>query len=193
MDWATFNRMLRPNDAGPKLESTLDLAAATTMPDNTPNDVLQKILGETKTIAAVGVSTNPIRPSYFVIRYLHYRGYNMIPVNPAYAGTELFGKKVVANLSDIPKDQPVEMVEVFRKPSAVPDILDDALANLSGLKTLWMQFGIYNEDAASTARARGLQVVQDRCPKIEFQRLFGELRKAGINTGIISSKLPEWM
>ncbi len=163
------------------------------MPDNTPNDVLQKILGETKTIAAVGVSTNPIRPSYFVIRYLHYRGYNMIPVNPAYAGTELFGKKVVANLSDIPKDQPVEMVEVFRKPSAVPEILDDALAHLSGLKTLWMQFGIYNEDAASAARAHGLQVVQDRCPKIEFQRLFGELRKAGINTGIISSKLPEWM
>jgi predicted CoA-binding protein len=163
------------------------------MPDNTPNDVLRKILGETKTIAAVGVSTNPIRPSYFVIRYLHYRGYNMIPVNPVYAGAELFGKKVVASLSDIPVDQPVDMVEVFRKPSAVPAILDDALAHLSGLKTLWMQFGIYNEDAASVARARGLQVVQDRCPKIEFQRLYGELRKAGINTGIISSKLPEWM
>ena len=163
------------------------------MPDNTPNDVLKKILGETKTIAAVGVSKNPIRPSYFVIRYLHYRGYNMIPVNPAYAGTELFGNKVVASLSDIPNDQPVEMVEVFRKPNAVPEILDEALANLRGLKTLWMQFGIYNEDAASVARARGLQVVQDRCPKVEFQRLYGELRKAGINTGIISSKLPEWM
>lgn len=163
------------------------------MPDNTPNDVLQKILGETKTIAAVGVSKNPIRPSYFVIRYLHYRGYNMIPVNPAYAGTELFGKKVVASLSDIPVDQPVDMVEVFRRPDAVPAILDEALAHLSGLKTFWMQFGIYNEEAASAARARGLQVVQDRCPKIEYQRLFGELRKAGINTGIISSKLPEWM
>ena len=162
------------------------------MPDNTPNDILLKILGETKTIAAVGVSTNPIRPSYFVIRYLHYRGYNMIPVNPNYAGTELFGKKVLASLSDIPVDQPVEMVEVFRKSNAVPAILDDALAHLSGLKTVWMQFGIYNEAAASFARTRGLQVVQDRCPKLEFQRLYGELRKAGINTGVISSKLPEW-
>jgi predicted CoA-binding protein len=163
------------------------------MPDNTPNDILRKILSETKTIAAVGVSTNPIRPSYFVIRYLHYRGYNMIPVNPTYAGSELFGKKVLSSLSDIPADQPVEMVEVFRKANAVPAILDDALEHLSGLKTLWMQFDIYNEDAASVARARGLQVVQDRCPKLEFQRLSGELRRAGINTGIISSKLPEWM
>ncbi len=163
------------------------------MPDATPNEVLRKILGETRTIAAVGVSTNPIRPSYFVIRYLHYRGYNMIPVNPMYEGVELFGNRVVASLSDIPKDQPVEMVEVFRKPDAVPAILDEALAHLNSLRTLWMQFGIYNENAAASARACGLQVVQDRCPKIEYQRLFGELRKAGINTGIISSKLPEWM
>ena len=84
------------------------------------------------------------------------------------------------------------MVEVFRKPDVVPGILDEALQHLNGLKTLWMQFGIYNEDAAQTAREAGLQAVQDRCPKIEYQRLFGELRKAGINTGIISSKLPEW-
>ena len=163
------------------------------MPDNTPNDVLAKILSETKTIAAVGVSTNPIRPSNFVFRYLHYRGYNVIPVNPAYAGDELFGMKVVAGLSDIPSDQSVEMVEVFRKPGAVPGILDDALLYLTGLRTLWMQFGIYNDEAADIARTRGLQVVQDRCPKLEYQRLFGELRKAGINTGVISSKIPMWM
>ena len=163
------------------------------MPDNTPNDVLAKILSETKTIAAVGVSTNPIRPSYFVFRYLHYRGYNVIPVNPAYVGDELFGMKVVAGLSDIPDDQSVEMVEVFRKPGAVPGILDDALLYLTGLRTLWMQFGIYNDEAATIAQSRGLQVVQDRCPKMEYQRLFGELRKAGINTGVISSRIPMWM
>jgi len=163
------------------------------MPDDTPNPVLRKILEETRTIAAVGVSTNPIRPSYFVVRYLHYRGFNMIPVNPVYAGAQMFGREVVASLSDIPKGQAVDMVEVFRRSEAVPGILDEALEHLTGLKTLWMQFGIYNEDAAATGRAAGLQVVQDRCPKIEYQRLFGELRKAGINTGIISSKLPEWM
>ena len=163
------------------------------MPDNTPNHVLRKILGETKTIAAVGVSTNPVRPSYFVIRYLHYRGYNMIPVNPVYAGQKMFGKEVLPSLADIPKDQSVDMVEVFRRSDAVPGILEEALQHLNGLKTLWLQFGIYNEEAAQTARDAGLQAVQDRCPKIEYQRLFGELRKAGINTGIISSKLPEWV
>lgn len=161
------------------------------MPDNTPNETLRDILAETKTIAAVGVSTNPVRPSYFVVRYLHYRGFNVIPVNPAYAGQKIFGKEVLASLADIPEDQTVDMVEVFRRSEAVPGILEEALEHLSGLKTLWMQFGIYNEEAAATARAAGLRVVQDRCPKIEYQRLFGELRKAGIYTGIISSKLPE--
>ena len=161
------------------------------MSDDTPDDTLRGILAETKTIAAVGVSTNPVRPSFFVMRYLHYRGYDMIPVNPAYAGQKIFGREVVANIADVPKDQPIDMVEVFRRPEAVPGILDEALTHLNGLKTLWMQFGIYNEQAAVVARANGLRVVQDRCPKVEYQRLFGELRKAGINTGIISSKLPE--
>lgn len=160
------------------------------MADSTPNDTLRNILLETRTIAAVGVSTNPVRPSFFVIRYLHYRGYRMIPVNPAYAGQKLFGQTVVSSLAEIPKKQKVDMVEVFRRPEAVPGILDDALEHLSGVKTLWMQFGIYHEQA-ETARAAGIQVVQDRCPKVEYQRLFGELRKAGINTGIVSSKLPE--
>ena len=161
------------------------------MPDNTSDETLRRILRKTRTIAVVGVSTNPVRPSYFVMRYLHYRGYDMIPVNPVYAGETLFGSEVVASLADIPKDRQVEMVEIFRRSEMVPDILDDALKNLNGLQTLWMQFGIYNADAEKTARAAGLDVVQDRCPKVEYQRLFGELRKAGINTGIISSKLPE--
>ena len=161
------------------------------MADDTSNDTLLGILRDTRTIAAVGVSTNPVRPSYFVARYLHYRGYRVIPVNPAYVGQEVFGQTVVASLADIPKDLQVDMVDVFRRPKAVPGILKEALEHLNGVRTLWMQFGIYCEEAAKTARAAGLQVVQDRCPKVEYQRLFGELRKAGINTGIVSSKLPD--
>ena len=163
------------------------------MADDTSNETLLGILRDTKTIAAVGVSTNPVRPSFFVARYLHYRGYRVIPVNPAYAGQKVFGQTVVANLADIPKDVQVDMVDVFRRAEAVPGILQEALENLNGVKTLWMQFGIYCEEAAKTGRAAGLRVVQDRCPKVEYQRLFGELRKAGINTGIVSSKLPDLM
>ena len=163
------------------------------MPDDTPNEILREILAETKTIAAVGVSTNPVRPSFFVARYLHYRGYRVIPVNPAYAGRELFGERVAAGFDDLPSDARIDMVEIFRRAEFVPEIVDAAMAALPDLKTVWLQFGIYHEEAAAKARAAGLRVVQDRCPKIEFQRLFGELRKAGINTGIVSSKRPEWV
>lgn len=163
------------------------------MPDKTSDDTLRCILRDTKTIAAVGMSTNPVRPSYFVMRYLHHRGYQMIPINPVYAGQTLFGEEILASLSDIPKDRSVDMVEVFRRSEMVPGILAEALEELPGVKTLWMQFGIYNQEAEKTARAAGLEVVQDRCPKVEYQRLFGELRKAGFNTGIISSKLPKQM
>lgn len=157
------------------------------------DEYLETILGETRTIAAVGVSTNPVRASYFVMRYLHYRGYTMIPINPVYAGKTIFGQKVLADFSEIPQGTAVDMVEIFRRAEFVPDIVDDALAHLApGLKTIWMQFGIRHAQAAAKARTAGLNVVEDRCPKIEYQRLFGELRKAGINTGIISSKLPRW-
>lgn len=163
------------------------------MADDTPNEVLREILGDTKTIATVGVSTNPVRASYFVARYLHYRGYKVIPINPVYAGVEMFGSPVLASLADIPSDIRVDMVDVFRKPDAIPAILEETLEHLPHVRTFWMQFGIYHQEVAEKARAAGMRVVQDRCPKVEFQRLFGELRKVGINTGIVSSKLPEWM
>ncbi|MEM7068559.1 MAG: CoA-binding protein [Pseudomonadota bacterium] len=154
---------------------------------------IKRVLSETKTIAVVGVSNNPVRASYFVARYLHYRRFDIIPINPAYAGKEMFGKKILASVSDIPKNVQVDMVDIFRRAEFVPEIVDEAITHLiPGLKTIWMQFGIRHEEAASIARQAGLQTVEDRCPKIEYQRLFGELRKAGINTGIISSKLPEW-
>lgn len=154
----------------------------------TPQDKLHReILAETQTIACVGVSLNPVRPSNYVARYLSLRGYRVIPVNPGHAGKTLYGARVLARLSDI--DGPVDMVDIFRRSEHVLPIVAEALEHLEGLRTIWMQIGVRNEAAAALAKARGLNVVQDRCPKIEYQRLFGELRKGGFNTGIISSRL----
>ena len=151
------------------------------------DETLKTILGRTKVIAVVGVSTNPVRPSYFVARYLSLKGYTVIPVNPGHAGKMLFGQTIRASLSDI--TEPVDMVDIFRRSDAVPAIVDDALENLPNLKTIWMQIGVEHPDAAAKAQARGIDVVMNRCPKIEYQRLFGELRMGGFNTGVISSKL----
>ncbi|MEM6637339.1 MAG: CoA-binding protein [Pseudomonadota bacterium] len=150
---------------------------------------LRGVLKSTKVVAAVGVSTNPVRASYFVARYLALKGFEVIPVNPAYAGDKVFGAKIYPSLSDIPDPERVDMIDIFRRPSAVPPIVDEALAVLPKLRTVWMQIGVIHAEAAAKAQAAGLTVIQDRCPKIEYQRLFGELRKAGFNTGVISSRL----
>ncbi|WP_416368808.1 CoA-binding protein [Tritonibacter mobilis] len=149
--------------------------------------LLKDVLRRTHSIAVVGVSTNPVRPSYYVARYLSLKGYRVIPVNPGHAGKELFGETIRANLSDI--DVPVDMIDIFRRPEAVPEIVDEALAVFPALQTIWMQIGVEHAEAAAKAEARGLTVIQNRCPKIEYQRLFGELRQGGFATGIISSKL----
>ena len=150
--------------------------------------LLTAILRRTKVIAAVGVSPNPVRPSHYVARYLSLKGYRVIPVNPGHAGETLFGERVVANLTDI--DAPVDMIDLFRRSEHVPPIVEAALAAFpETLQTVWMQIGVENADAAAMAEARGCTVIQNRCPKIEHQRLFGELRKAGFSTGIISSRL----
>ncbi len=154
-----------------------------------PLPLLRKILTDVKTIAAVGISPNPVRPSHFVGRYLSERGYRIIPVNPGHAGKELFGERVWPDLASIPPQAHVEMVDIFRRSEHVLPIVEEALAHLPDLKVIWMQIGVENEEAARLAEARGVTVIQNRCPKIEHQRLFGELRKAGFNTGIISSKL----
>jgi len=157
---------------------------------NDPSDaVLRDILKTTKTIACVGVSCNPVRPSYFVARYLSHRGYRVIPVNPGQAGKVLFGEEIRASLSDIPKNTHVDMIDLFRRSEHVPPIVKEAIACFPNLKTIWMQIGVQNPQAAEFARAQGLRVIENRCPKIEHQRLFGELRKGGFNTGIISSRL----
>lgn len=148
---------------------------------------LRNILEETKVVAVIGVSANPVRPSYFVARYLGLRGYRVIPINPGLAGQTLFGETVYADVSAIPDD--VDMVDIFRRSDAVPDIVDASLARWPDLKTIWMQIGVMHAEAAALAQARGVSVIQDRCPKIEYQRLFGELRMGGFATGVISSKL----
>ncbi|MCE8516305.1 CoA-binding protein [Ruegeria pomeroyi] len=156
------------------------------MPDYS-DDHLKQILKRTKVIAVVGVSMNPVRPSYYVARYLGLKGYRVIPVNPGHAGQRLFGETVRAGLSEI--SEPVDMVDIFRRSDAVPAIVEEALEVFPGLKTIWMQIGVEHAEAAAQAEARGIDVIQNRCPKIEYQRLFGELRMGGFATGIISSKL----
>lgn len=162
------------------------------MADPVSDTELRRILRDTKTIVALGVSPNPVRPSHFVARYLSMRGYRVIPINPGHAGKELFGETILGSLADVPADIEVDMLDVFRRSEFVPDIYRDACAHLPTLKTLWLQVGIQHDETAAKARADGCTVIQDRCPKIESQRLFGELRNAGFNTGVISSRLPDW-
>lgn len=151
------------------------------------DDFLKTILRRARRIAVVGVSMNPVRPSYYVARYLSLKDYEVVPVNPGHAGEQLFGTKVVGSLAEI--EGPVDMVDVFRRPEHVPPIVDQALALFPQLQTIWLQIGVVHEGAAATAQAKGVDVVMDRCPKIEYQRLFGELRMGGFATGIISAKL----
>ncbi|MBF9047605.1 CoA-binding protein [Rhodobacterales bacterium LSUCC0031] len=151
------------------------------------DDQLRDILRNARVFALVGVSPNPVRPSHFVGRYLGLKGYKVVPVNPGHAGERLWGQEIRASLADIP--MPVDVVDVFRRSEAVPGIVDEVLAMDPLPKVIWMQIGVTHAQAAARAEAAGLTVIQDRCPKIEYQRLFGELRMGGFNTGIISSKL----
>jgi O-acetylhomoserine (thiol)-lyase len=148
---------------------------------------LRAILERVRTIAMVGASSNWNRPSYFVMKYLQGKGYRVIPVNPGLAGQELLGETVYASLRDIP--EPVDMVDVFRSSKEAPRIVEDAIA--IGAPVVWMQLGIRNDEAAAVAEAAGIEVIMNRCPKIEFGRLGGELSWSGVNTGIIQNRAPQ--
>lgn len=158
---------------------------------NYSDKFLREILTQTRTVAAVGVSTNPVRPSYFVARYMNLKRYRVVPVNPVYEGAALFDEPILPALESIPADTKIDMVDIFRRSDQVLPVVESAITHLvpRGLRTIWMQIGVINEDAAALAKEAGLNVVMNRCPKIEHQRLFGELRMGGFNTGIISSKL----
>ena len=153
---------------------------------------LRDVLSRVNTIAAVGVSLNDVRPSYYVGRFMHLRGYKVIPVNPAYAGKKAFDQKVRASLSEIPKSVGnIDMVDIFRRSREAGKVVDEALEVLGdrGLKVIWMQIGVINKAAAKRAEARGVEVLMDVCPKMEYQRLHGELSWSGINSGVVTSKL----
>jgi uncharacterized protein len=156
--------------------------------DSYSDDYIREILQSVKTIALVGASRNPARPSWIVTKYLLERGYEVFPVNPGLAGQELLGRRVFARLSDIP--QPVDMVEVFRNSEAAGPITDEALQLSAPPKVIWMQLSVRNDEAAASAEARGLRVVMNRCPKIEFGRLSGEISWQGVNSRMLSAKRP---
>ena len=141
-----------------------------------------RILEQYRRIAVVGLSANPCRPSYFASLYMKAHGYEIIPVNPR--EKEILGRVCYASLREVPGA--VEIVDIFREASAVPAVVEDAIA--IGAKVVWMQLGVIHEEAAARARAAGLEVVMDRCVKIEHARFHGGLTWMGMNTGVISSR-----
>lgn len=149
---------------------------------------IRQILWDAKTIAMVGCSANWSRPSNFAMKYLLGKGYRVIPVNPRYAGEEIWGERVYASLRNVPGK--IELVDIFRPSKEAGWVTDQTLeiAREKGISVIWMQLGIRNDDAARRAQTAGLRVVMDRCLKIEYGRLHGELSWSGVNTGIISAK-----
>ena len=145
---------------------------------------LRRILAQSRTLAVVGLSANWYRPSYFAAKYMQDHGYRIIPVNPSY--TEVLGEKCYPAIAAIPG--PVDIVDCFRKAEEIPALARAAVAK--GAKVLWMQLGIRNDEAAGIASDAGLDVVMDRCVKIEHARILGGLHWAGVNTRIISSRRP---
>jgi predicted CoA-binding protein len=141
-----------------------------------------RILERYKRIAMVGLSSNPFRPSHFAAIYMRSEGYDVTPVNPR--EKEVLGLRSYASLRDVPG--PIEIVDIFREPTAVPQIVEEAIA--VGAKVVWMQLGVVHEEAAERARQAGIEVVMDRCVKIEHARFFGGLSTIGLNTGVISAQ-----
>ncbi|MBR2686999.1 MAG: CoA-binding protein [Aquamicrobium sp.] len=156
--------------------------------DSYDNAYIAGILNSVKTIAIVGASANDVRPSWFVLKYMLDKGFSVFPINPGHAGKEILGRMTYARLADIP--QPIDMVDIFRAPAAVPGIVDEVLALDPLPKVLWMQLGVRHDEAASKAEAAGIKVVMNRCPKIEYGRLSGEIGWNGVNSGVLSSKKP---
>ena len=146
-----------------------------------------QLLQQYRHVAIVGVSADPYRPSHFVAIYLQAEGYDIIPINPRYAGQTLLGKRVYATLTEAKEaGEQIEVVDVFRRAENVPPIAEEAIA--VGAKVVWLQLGIRNDAAARKAQEAGLTVVQDRCMKIEHARFFGGLHTVGLNTGVILAR-----
>ncbi|KAB1072966.1 CoA-binding protein [Methylobacterium planeticum] len=156
--------------------------------DRYPDTQIRALLQQTRTVALVGASASPARPSWIVLKYLLDRGYAVTPVNPGLAGQTLLGRPVVGSLSEL--REPVDMVEIFRNADAAGPLVDEALALDPLPKVIWMQLGVRNDAAAARAEARGVAVIMNRCPKIEYGRLSGEIGWTGVNSRIISARKP---
>ncbi len=156
--------------------------------DSYSDNYIRSILDDVKTIAVVGASPKQVRPSYFVVKYLIAKGYTVHPVNPGHAGKEICGAMTYASLGDIPG--PIDMVDIFRANAAVPGIISEAL-DLDVLPSvIWMQLGVRDDEIAAALETAGIRVVMNRCPKIEYGRLSGEIGWTGVNRRSISSKKP---
>jgi uncharacterized protein len=156
--------------------------------DSYPDAYIRRILGSVKNVAIVGASHKDVRPSYFVAKYLLDKGYQVFPINPGLAGKAILGRMTYASLADVP--EPIDMVDIFRNSEAAPAIVDEAIGLRVRPKVIWMQLSVRNDEAAAKAEAAGLEVVMNRCPKIEYGRLSGEIGWAGVNSRILSSKKP---
>ena len=156
--------------------------------DSYDNSYIAGILNSVRTVAIVGASANDVRPSYFVAKYLIDKGFEVYPVNPGQAGREILGRMTYAKLADVPV--PIDMVDIFRPSAAVPAIVDEVLALDPLPQVIWMQLTVRHDEAAAKAEAAGIKVVMNRCPKIEYARLSGEIGWNGVNSGTISSKKP---
>jgi uncharacterized protein len=184
--------LANPLNAGsPHYMPRTSLRAGTAMDhDSYPDSYIAGILNGVKSFALVGASANTVRPSYFVLKYLIAKGYRVFPVNPGLAGGEIQGQKAFASLADL--EEPADVVDIFRNSQAALGIAQEALALRDKLrmKVIWMQLGVRNDEAARLAEEAGLKVVMNRCPKIEYGRLSGEIAWAGVNNRMISSQKP---
>ncbi len=150
--------------------------------------LIQRVLKDTRTIAMAGASPNWVRPSNFAMKYLLGKGFQVHPINPGHAGKDICDQLTYASLADVPA--PIDMLDVFRNSEAARGLINEAIAlkDEKQIKVVWLQLGVINHEAAARAEAAGLTVIMDRCPKIEYGRLFGELGWSGVNSGVISSK-----
>ena len=161
--------------------------------DHYSDDYIRDILCEVKTVAVVGASANSVRPSFFVVKYLLSKGFDVIPVNPGHAGREIAGAMTAASLAAIAKEGrgPVDMVDIFRNSDAAKGVVEEALRLDPLPKVIWMQLSVRNDEAARLAEAKGVRVVMNRCPKIEYARLCGEIGWAGVASNVISARKPK--
>ncbi|MEM9221615.1 MAG: CoA-binding protein [Pseudomonadota bacterium] len=159
--------------------------------DRYDDTLISDVLNGVRTVAIVGASANEVRPSYFVLKYLVAKGFEVYPINPGRAGDTIAGRPCFARLADVAV--PLDMVDVFRAADNLPAVVDEVLALDPLPRVLWFQLGVRNDEVATRAEAAGLTVIQNRCPKIEYGRLSGEISWAGVNSRRVSARRPARM